>query len=509
MVMPMTSSAITSRTLLIFGAGYVGQRVARRAIQDGFHVVGTTRSPSRAEQLEAEGVQPLLYSGLEPMSEASLGRVLPSVTHVLSTVPPSLGRDPVLDLQAEMLRTRLPALEWLGQLSSADVYGAPAAQQPEPSWIDESTPPRPLTPASRLRLAIEREWASLELPLHTFRLAEVYGPSRGPQELVRGGTATAIEAPGHTTSRVHVDDVVQIIAASMRAPNPGAVYNVADGEPAPPANVLRLAARLLCAQAPRTVAYDEVKGGLSATARAFWSTPCKLRAAAATEQLGLQLLYPTYRQGLEATLAGEGVAVTGAGEAMGHVDVSGPSGDGAALSTADEAPAALEGQMPTHRQPPTRGSGLPASKPAEAARPSPMEEMGVEVGCAAPSAPHASQLLTEAPAAPSRTAQIQKPPASQPTPQPAALAQPVSRGGSVGAVQGISAGGVVAARGAAALDCAEVEGLVDVAGEIAGGVEVPDDLVAELRKVCLSPHPPYPHLPFPPSPALPSPPSLP
>ena len=69
----VTSSAASSaRTLLIFGAGYVGQRVARRAVQDGFHVVGTTRSPARAERLAEAGVQPLLYGGMEPITAGAL-----------------------------------------------------------------------------------------------------------------------------------------------------------------------------------------------------------------------------------------------------------------------------------------------------------------------------------------------------------------------------------------------------------------------------------------------------
>eukprot|EP00966_Prymnesium_polylepis_P268288 6197916-Prymnesium_polylepis.1 len=298
---PPQSSQAAARTLLLFGAGYIGERVARRALAEGFSVVGTTRSPARADQLRQAGVQPLLFSGTEPLPDATAAQLLPSVTHLLSTVPPSNGRDPVLDLHSRALRDGLPRLDWLGHISTAEVYG-----QQSQEWIDEACSPRPVTPAAKLRLLIEHEWGALALPLHIFRPAAVYGPGRGPQVLLRQGKAVAIEQPGHVASRVHVDDVARLVVASMCAPHPnGAVYNAADDEPAPPAHALALAAELLQLPPPPRLAFAEAAPQLSASARAFWSTSLKLRAAR-RDELGVALHHPSFREGLRATIEAEG-----------------------------------------------------------------------------------------------------------------------------------------------------------------------------------------------------------
>ena len=197
-------------TLLVFGAGFIGEHVARRAAEHGFAVYGTTRRREREKELGRRGVmQPLIFRGSEPLAEDLVQSQLADVTHLLSTVPPSGGADPVLVQHRALLEERLPALQWVGHVSSASVYG-------EQAEIDDATVPRPSTYGERLRLLVEREWATLALPptadpVRIFRLASVYGPGRGPQQLLRASRATAIEKPGHVTSRIHVEDVAAAV----------------------------------------------------------------------------------------------------------------------------------------------------------------------------------------------------------------------------------------------------------------------------------------------------------
>ena len=208
----------SSPTLLLFGAGYGGERVARHALDAGYTVYGTTRSERRAAELQRCGVTPLVFRGEQPLPESVLGRLLPSVTHVLSTVPPSRGRDPVLEHHARLISDRMPALRWLGHFSTATVYGNASAAG---AWVDETTEPRPQTAGARLRLLIESEWTDLhssDAPVHIFRPATIYGPHRGPQAAVRAGTARAIEKEGHVASQIHVHDLAASVLASMERP---------------------------------------------------------------------------------------------------------------------------------------------------------------------------------------------------------------------------------------------------------------------------------------------------
>src|SRR5690606_5876052 len=107
---------------------------------------------------------------------------------------------------------------------------------------DETAPLTPSTTRGAWRVRAEADWQALAqasgLPLHIFRLAGIYGPGRGPFEKVRNGTARRIIKPGQVFSRIHVEDIAEVLAASIARANPGRIYNVCDDDPAPPEEVL-------------------------------------------------------------------------------------------------------------------------------------------------------------------------------------------------------------------------------------------------------------------------------
>ena len=170
--------------------------------------------------------------------------------------------------------------------------------------MDEDTPLAPTTQRGQMRLAAEREWQSIPgLPLHIFRLAGIYGPGRGPFEKVRNGTARRIIKPGQVFSRIHVEDIAQVLDASIRQPHPGAVYNVCDDDPAPPQDVIGYAAELLGLPLPEAVAFD--KADLTPMARSFYAENKRVKNDRIKAELGVSLIYPDYRHGLRALLAEE------------------------------------------------------------------------------------------------------------------------------------------------------------------------------------------------------------
>jgi nucleoside-diphosphate-sugar epimerase len=321
--------------LLIFGTGFIGEHVARRAVESKYEVLGTTRRRQRAKELATRGtVQPLIFRGVGPLPEELIESELADVTHVLSTVPPSAGVDPVLSHHTSTLEACMPSLRWVGHISTAAVYGAQSA-------VDGSTVPRPRTASERMRLQVEREWAALSLPqgaagVRIFRPSSVYGPWRGPQQLLRDGRAVAIQKPGHVASRVHVDDVAAIILASMNLEGPGGgasgvsdgvspatgaatnvddcpvegpdslTYVLADNEPAAPSDVILYTASLYGWPQPPTVDFSDVEYTLSAGARSFWRQPVRVSSASSLGSLGVSLAYPSFQEGLKAVQAAEG-----------------------------------------------------------------------------------------------------------------------------------------------------------------------------------------------------------
>ncbi|KZD05391.1 SDR family oxidoreductase [Oceanibaculum pacificum] len=273
-----------SKTLFCFGLGYVAERLARRLMAQGWRVGGTARDEAKRAALRAQGIEAQGFDDALPEG----------VTHILSSIPPADGRDPVLALHGADLRA-LPGLRWAGYLSTTGVYG-----EKEGGWVDEQTPLSASTPSGQARVAAEAEWRSSGLPVHFFRLAGIYGPGRSAIEQLRAGTARRIVKPGQVFNRIHADDIGSVLIASLDRPDPGAAYNLADDEPASSADVIAYAAGLLGIEPPPEIPFEQAE--LSPMGRAFYSENKRVSNARLKRDLGVALAYPTYREGLAAIL---------------------------------------------------------------------------------------------------------------------------------------------------------------------------------------------------------------
>ena len=275
-------------TLLSLGHGYSARALARRLVPQGWRVIGTTRNPAKADQFRDEGVEPLMWPG-------DLAWVLEAATHILCSAAPDAKGDPFLQAVPEIASSKAG---WVGYLSTTGVYG-----DHDGGWVDEATALTPQSDRGRQRVLAEGQWLATGLPVHIFRLAGIYGPGRGPFEKVRDGTARRIIKPGQVFSRIHVDDIAQVLEASMRQPNPGAAYNVCDDNPCPPQEVIGYAAQLLGLPEPPAVTFEEVAPTMTPMALGFYSESKKVRNDRIKDELGVKLLYPDYPQGLAALLA--------------------------------------------------------------------------------------------------------------------------------------------------------------------------------------------------------------
>lgn len=281
------------KTLLSFGHGYSAQALAKRLLPQGWVIYGTTRKAEKAEALRDEGVIPVIWP------DGDLSEALAEATHILVSAGPDEEGDPVLAKYEPQIREIAPRLEWAGYLSTTGVYG-----DHDGEWVDESVPLTPATKRGKLRVMAETQWRDIDgLPLHVFRLAGIYGPGRGPFEKVRKGTARRIIKEGQVFSRTHVEDIAQVLEASINRPNPGAAYNVCDNDPAPPQDVIAYAAELLGLPVPPEVPFEEAE--MSPMARSFYAESKKVDNRRIREELGVELKHPDYRTGLKALLDDE------------------------------------------------------------------------------------------------------------------------------------------------------------------------------------------------------------
>ena len=261
---------------------------------DGWAVRGTTRDAGKARSLGDAGIDAYVFDRDRALPSE---QALAGVTHVLGSVPPDEAGDPVLDLHAADLITRAAQLSWVGYLSTTGVYGDRAG-----GWVDESSALTPSTERGRRRAAAEKQWRALwvdhGVPVHVFRLAGIYGPGRNVLEQVKSGHARRIVKPDQVFCRIHVDDIVRVLLASMDRPNPGATYNLADDAPAPPQDVVAHACHLLGAKLPPEVPFDTAD--LTPMARSFYAESKRVANARIKDELGVKLAYPDYQTGMAA-----------------------------------------------------------------------------------------------------------------------------------------------------------------------------------------------------------------
>jgi len=282
-----------TKTLLSFGHGYSARALSRILLPQDWRIIGTTRDEDKAVRLMNEGVEPRIWPG------ADMIPALNAATHILISAGPDDAGDPILAQLETEIAARADQFEWVGYLSTTGVYG-----DHNGDWVDEETPLTPATKRGIARVEAEAAWQAIpDLPLHIFRLAGIYGPGRGPFAKVRNGTARRIIKQGQVFSRTHVADIARILAASIKKPNIGSIYDVCDNDPAPPEDVIAYAAELLGMPIPEAIDYETAD--MTPMARSFYAESKKVRNDKIKTELGVELLYPDYKTGLKALLARE------------------------------------------------------------------------------------------------------------------------------------------------------------------------------------------------------------
>ncbi|ADG11659.1 SDR family NAD(P)-dependent oxidoreductase [Caulobacter segnis] len=280
--------------LFVFGLGYVGEAFANALRARGWEIAATARTPQQAQALQAKGV-----SVVDPGDRDAMARVLTGVNAILVTAPPGPDGCPALESIVPALAQAQAFPDWIGYLSTTGVYG-----DFDGRWVFETSPLKAQSVEGARRVGAERDWQEvgrgMGLTVTVFRLPGIYGPGRSALDRLRAGEGRRIVKPGQVFSRIHVDDIVSGLLASLDKPRAGGVYNLVDDEPAPPQDVMEQAARLLGAPVPPDLPFNEL--GLSPATRRFYAENKRVSNARVKAELGWRPAYPTYREGLQAIL---------------------------------------------------------------------------------------------------------------------------------------------------------------------------------------------------------------
>ena len=278
-----------------FGLGF-SSAAAAQFMRMGAHTASiecTVRTQDKADLLSREGIGAHVFDGTAP--GATAGPAVRAASHVIFSIAPGADGDPALihhraDLDAA------GELEWLCYYSTVGVYGDFGGD-----WIDERAPLVPRNARSDRRVLAEQAWrdyaAARGVPLTILRLAGIYGPGRSTFDKLRAGTSRRVIKPGQVFNRIHVADIGRVTGLAAAARLDG-TFNLGDDEPAPPQDVIAYAAEMAGMTPPPEVPIEVAE--MTSMQRSFYADNKRVSNAAIKQALGIELLYPTYREGLAA-----------------------------------------------------------------------------------------------------------------------------------------------------------------------------------------------------------------
>ncbi|HWE62838.1 MAG TPA: NAD-dependent epimerase/dehydratase family protein [Chloroflexota bacterium] len=320
------------RVLVTGASGYTGARLVERLIVEGHNVRALVRNPKRAAPLRVLGARVVIGDVTKRASIAGIAANIDVVYHLVGGLGGGTAamRQVMVDGTRNLVDQCQAHAGEHGSLrsfiftSNAVVYGPGGG-----AVLNEDSPCQPTFPLGRLNLLAEQELRRAEtehnLPVTILRLGAIYGPGRLSSALIREGRFRIIGNGRSWISRIHIDDLLDVLSALGHAPRPGRLYCLADEEPCAVDDYYRHLADLLGVAPPRHTPawYAWLRGrGRYALARlrgrppfvdanviGLFTTDLRLDTARLRTDLDHHLRYPSYRVGLPAALTAETVAV--------------------------------------------------------------------------------------------------------------------------------------------------------------------------------------------------------
>ena len=207
------------KKLLIYGYGYTASYLAETLNTENYLIIGSSREEKKfnSDNKKVKFINNSLVNNCLLKDD---------ITHILVSVPPNDLGDIFIQNYRDII-TKNKNIEWIGYLSATNVYGDHNGK-----LVSESSQTKPKTKKGINRLVAEKQWLELiskfNLPIKIFRLAGIYGPNRNIKERLIKGLVKNIFKEGQFFSRIHVEDVANILSLSMNNITKNKIYNLAD-----------------------------------------------------------------------------------------------------------------------------------------------------------------------------------------------------------------------------------------------------------------------------------------
>jgi len=281
-----------TKNIICFGFGQVAKNFIKKLNDQGilFKLTTTSREESKSKKFENINYESFQFTE-ESFDENFISR-FEEADHILLSIAPISGTDIVIKNLKDYFKSS--KFKWITYLSATSVYGDHSG-----GWVDEKSETKPTSPNGVERLKVEKEWMELavkfDLPLQIFRLSGIYSNQFNILKRLKSGEAKIINKKNHFFSRIHVEDIANVLSSSLNSFKKKEIYNISDNQPASAEEVAMYGVKLLGMDKPKAIEINEIENEML---KNFYKDSKKVDNKKMKEFFSLKLKYPTYVEGL-------------------------------------------------------------------------------------------------------------------------------------------------------------------------------------------------------------------
>ena len=275
-----------------FGFGQVAKNFIKKLNEQGVPFKLTTTSRANSKNKKFENINYESFQFTEEAFDKNLISRFEEADHVLLSIAPINGNDIVIKNLKDYFKSS--KFKWITYLSATSVYGDHSG-----GWVDEKSETKPTSPNGIERLKVEKEWMKLavkfDLPLQIFRLSGIYSNQFNILKRLKLGEVKIINKKNHFFSRIHVEDIANVLSISLNKFKKKEIYNISDNQPASAEEVAMYGVKLLGMNKPKAIEINEIENEML---KNFYKDSKKVDNKKMKEFFNQKLKHPTYVEGL-------------------------------------------------------------------------------------------------------------------------------------------------------------------------------------------------------------------
>jgi|TARA_B100001059_G_scaffold236214_1_gene285534 nucleoside-diphosphate-sugar epimerase len=283
---------VKNLNIFCFGFGQVAKNFINKINLKKYNINLSTTSRSETSKKTFNGIEYQNYLLKDKNYDYALISKLKESDHILISIPPIEEIDIVTKQFSKYIKES--KAKWITYLSATSVYG-----NHDGCWVDENSKTKPTTKNGISRLKAENEWISLKrkynLPIQVLRLSGIYSNKENILARLRSGTAKLVNKKNHYFSRIHVDDIGNILFESLTKFRSGEIYNLSDDKPTSSQEITLYGAKLLNIENIEVIEVEDIE---SKMVKNFYKDSKKINNKKMKEFFNYRLKFPTYVEGL-------------------------------------------------------------------------------------------------------------------------------------------------------------------------------------------------------------------